>query len=573
MNEQNYQIDLLTAMNKKLSESEQIYRMICETSSSAFLFYSFANKHFQVVGNWDSYFEIDMNSILDTDKLPEFVEEDVRERFYEVLHAEESSLNIDFCECKILDKKKWIRCETTCSYDDEMKPVCKIIRFTDITSDHVKNENLEYMAFYDMLTGQYNRNYFISKLNEWIIEAQKANCKIAVMYMDIDEFRKINDGLGMLVGDELVQIFGQFLNSLSDEKIMTSHINGDVYCIAIYDPCGVRSVDMIYRRIREYLEKPIVTSMHQEIPITVTVGVAEYPEASQSSVELLNNAEIMMYKAKYNGKNCIQYFDAPVMNDFMHVLKVEKYMKNAINENRYSIYYQPQFDAIKKRLRGAEALIRLRDEQGKLVPPSEFIPIAEKNGSIVEIGSWVLEEAVKTYAQWQRKYGVSFVMSINISALEYKKPDFVDRVMGVLKRYGVEPDCVELEITETVLIDDFNEIVHKMQILRDYGIRVSLDDFGTGYSSLSYLKDLPINTLKIDKSFLDTVMNDSSTRIITESIVQMVKKLGFETVAEGVETEEQFEYMREINCDNIQGFLLGKPLPTEQFEQLLISEM
>lgn len=231
--------------------------------------------------------------------------------------------------------------------------------------------------------------------------------------------------------------------------------------------------------------------------------------------------------------------------------------------------YQPQYYAGNRRLRGVEALIRWKDEDSRLISPATFIPVAEKNGSIITIGSWVVEESVKQYAAWRKQFGFPFIMSINISALQYKRGDFVDSLVEVLKRYQVSPSEIELEITESVLIDDFRAVSERLKVLRGYGIRISLDDFGTGFSSLSYLKKLPIDTLKIDKSFIDTVMTDSATRVITESIINMVKSLGFESIAEGVEEAQQYEYLHAIGCDVIQGYLFSKPLSPQEFETVL----
>ena len=205
-----------------------------------------------------------------------------------------------------------------------------------------------------------------------------------------------------------------------------------------------------------------------------------------------------------------------------------------------------------------------------MISPAVFIPIAEKNGAIIPIGKWVIEESIRHYAEWKRKYRIPMVMSINISAIQYKRKDFVTKLLEILKKYEVKPNEIELEITESILIEDFAEVKDKLLLLRDYGLKISLDDFGTGFSSLSYLNGLPIDTLKIDKSFIDKVGKDESTRIITESIIAMVNKLGYESVAEGVETEDQFAYLKRIGCDIIQGYLLGKPMPADEIEQMLV---
>ena len=207
-----------------------------------------------------------------------------------------------------------------------------------------------------------------------------------------------------------------------------------------------------------------------------------------------------------------------------------------------------------------------------MISPAEFIPLAEKSGLIVSIGNWVLKKSISTFARWKEKYDCDMILSINISAIQYKRQDFVVKLLELLNEYHVSPGKIELEITESILIDDFEEITHKMHTLREYGIRVSMDDFGTGYSSLSYLKGLPIDTLKIDKSFVDTLATDEAAKTITEAMVGMVKKLGLETVAEGVETDDQLAFLKSIDCDNIQGFLLGKPMPEEDLEKVICEQ-
>jgi EAL domain-containing protein (putative c-di-GMP-specific phosphodiesterase class I) len=303
--------------------------------------------------------------------------------------------------------------------------------------------------------------------------------------------------------------------------------------------------------------------------ITVSVGVAEYPEAAANVLELINCAEIVMFRCKGMGKNTIQYFDTPILNDFLNNIEMENKLKEAVFRSNFQLYYQPQYYTGSKKLRGVEALIRWKDESRDMISPNIFIPIAEKNGCIIPIGSWVLEQSIKQFAQWRNQYGIPFVVSINISSVQFARENFVDALVTAVSMYKVKPSEVEIEITESVLIEDFDKVFEKLKILKDYGIRVSLDDFGTGFSSLSYLKKLPIDTLKIDKSFIDTVLADGATRIITESIINMVKSLGIESIAEGVEDDAQYNYLHAIGCDVIQGYLLGKPQPAEEIDSLL----
>lgn len=235
----------------------------------------------------------------------------------------------------------------------------------------------------------------------------------------------------------------------------------------------------------------------------------------------------------------------------------------------FRLVFQPQYECISSALRGVEALIRWNDSDGKPVSPSMFIPVAEKNGTIIPIGNWVLNESLRQLREWKKVSKEKFIMSVNISAIQFKKNNFVPDILKLLEKYCIDPSLLELEITENVLIDDFEQVVQKIRSLRDFGIRVSLDDFGTGFSSLSYLKGLPIDTLKIDRAFIENVLTDEHTKIITESILSMVRKLGFETIVEGVETGEQLEYLQSIKCDNIQGFYLGKPMAPDKITEIL----
>lgn len=573
MEELRYQVDLLHAVNQKLGNDERMYRLICDTSESAFIYQNLETDTIRTLGNWDFYFNFEIKESKEFALLFEAVEENYLVALRELLCLEKTGMRKKSAVLKLRDGKTWLECEVSIVYDKRGNAADKVFRFKNITKMKNQNDELTYMAYYDVLTGLYNRNYFVRLLGDFVRRAEAAHEVVAVMFVDIDDFRKINDGMGIIVGDEIVQQFGQFLSELKSEQVVVSHFNADIYCIAIYEPWGARSVEAIYSAINDRLQSPFYLSTGQELTITVSVGVAEYPEAAQATLDLINCAEIVMFKAKTMGHGLIRYFDAPILHDFLQSVKMEHKLKEAIFNQNFLLHFQPQYMISDKKLRGVETLIRWRDYDGKMINPMTFIPIAEKNGTIVPIGMWVMEESIRTFAMWRKKYHYPMVLSINISAIQYAREDFIDSVMDTITRYDVEPTEVELEITESVLINDFKEITEKLYLLRDQGVRISLDDFGTGFSSLSYLKGLPIDTLKIDKSFIDTVLTDENTRIITESIVYMVKKLGFETVAEGVETEAQMDYLQSIGCDCIQGYLLGRPVPPEEIEKILLQRV
>lgn len=571
MEELRYQVDLLSALNQKLTSEEKMLRLICETSSSAFLYVNFEENIVKTLANWDYFFPgVEIKDTKDIAKLYAEVEDKYVLPLRELLFLEKTELQSDSGIIKLKDGKTWVECEVSIIYNEGNFPTDKIVRFKNVSKFQNQNDELTYMAYYDVLTGLYNRNYFVRLLADFVRKAEEKNIIVSVMFVDIDDFRKINDGLGIIVGDEVVQQFGQFLSEFKSDYVVVSHFNADIYCIAIYDPCGNRSVEYIYESIQERISSPFLLSTGQEIGISVSVGVAEYPEAAKSTLELINCAEIVMFRAKGLGKNAIQYFNAPILNDFLQNVSIENKLKEAVFCQNFTLNFQPQYHIEGKKLRGVEALIRWKDSDGKMISPAVFIPIAEKNGTIVPIGCWVIEESIKNYAAWKKKYSVDMILSLNISAIQYKRHEFIDNLMSIIRKYDVNPNDIELEITESVLIDNFIEMTEKLHVLREYGLKISLDDFGTGYSSLSYLKGLPIDTLKIDKSFVDTMLTDKNARIIMDSIVYMVKKLGFETIAEGVETQEQFDYLKSIECDCIQGYLLGKPLPGDELEKLLM---
>lgn len=554
---------------KELSNDEKMFQMIYDMSDSAFLYYNFGEKTVKTVGSWNKFFDTGLRTSEELKKIGHCVEEEYAPQFEEFLFPEKKGIRKGDMTVRLRDGKTWLECEAVVIYDKKGRPKDKVLRFEDITKFKRQHEELIYLAYYDMLTGLYNRNYFVQLLGKFLRKAEKEEKKVGVMFVDIDDFHRINDGLGIVVGDEVVQQYGQYLSSFGGKDVIVSHFNSDIYCLAIYDSHGTEEVEQIYRAMGKRLEKPFILSGGQEIFITAGIGVASYPEAAKNALELINCAEIVMLKGKARGKGSIQYFDTAILKDFLQDIDIENKLKDAVFHQNFTIAFQPQYQANNKKLRGVEALIRWKDKEGNMISPSVFIPIAEKNGTIISIGSWVMEESVRIFSGWKKKYQASLILALNISAIQYKRRDFVDSLMQVLEKYEVSPSEVELEITESILIDDLEEVKNKLLALKEYGFKISLDDFGTGYSSLSYLKGLPIDTLKIDKSFIDTVISDNNTKIITESIIYMVKRLGYETVAEGVETKEQFEYLKSIECDSIQGYFLGRLMPPDQVEMLL----
>lgn len=560
---------LLESENRRLRRDEKMFRLLCETSNSAFIYYNYREDRVRTIANWDYFFDFSIANIKDFSRLYDKVEEKYAILLREGLFIENHNRDRESFEIELKEKNLCVEVEVNIVYDADRKPTDKIIRFKDVTKINAQKDELTYMAYYDILTGLYNRNCFVRILGELLRKATRERRTVAVMFVDFDDFRRVNDGMGIIAGDEVIQLFGQYLSGLMSDQVVISHFSTDIYCIAIYDPCGARSVETIYQVIRERLKTPFRLTDGQEVTMTVSVGVSEYPEAASGTLELINCAEIVMFKAKSKGKDAIQYFDGAILEDFLQTVNIQTMLREVVFEQNFTMNYQPQYYAEDKRLRGVEALIRWKDDEGDSISPAVFIPIAEKNGTIVPIGNWVIEKSVQTYAHWRDTYHYPMLLSLNVSAVQCKQKDFIESLLQIIQKYDVSPEEIELEITETILIEDFGYISGRLARLRETGVKISLDDFGTGFSSLSYLKGLPIDTLKIDKSFVDTMLTDNNTKIIIESIIYMVKRLGYETIAEGVETEEQFAYLKDLSCDIIQGYYLGRPMPDEGIEELL----
>lgn len=565
-----YQVDLLKTLNEKLNTSDKINKKFLELSDNAYFYYSFSDDYFESFGNWEEIIGVNIKKLIDTELIIDAVAEEETAAARDLLYGENTKCQYDTKEFKLRENKFYVEGSVLITYDDNNEPLEKYVCVKDITQFKVQNEELAYMAYYDSLTGLYNRNYFVKELQEMVIRADQESATVTVAMLDIDDFKKVNDSIGLILGDELIQDVGMFLSDFQAKDTLVGRFGADVFIIAIYDPKGKNTFDEIYRQIKARFKRPFVLSNKDEISVSMSVGVAEYPDAGDSGFVVIKNAEICMFRAKEKSRGSVYYFDQELLDDFIATVSLEQNLKEAIAEENFMLFYQPQYDSRTKELRGAEALIRWKGKDGAFISPAKFIPAAEKSGGIISIGSWVLREALSSLARWQKELGFNGIVSVNFSALQFKRDDFAEYVISLLKEYDVKPENFEIEITESIFIEDIKSVKEKMEKLRKFGIKISLDDFGTGFSSLSYLKDLPIDTLKIDKSFTDTLLSDDSTGIITENLINMVKQLGLETIAEGVETEEQFDYLKDIDCDMIQGFLLGKPMPKENFESLLV---
>ena len=430
-----------------------------------------------------------------------------------------------------------------------------VVNIENITKEREHSKKLLDTAYIDILTGLYNRNKFLDDIADLTAQAQFNGTKLGLLLIDIDNMKIINDYNGHTAGDEVLKKSAEILRRFSKNIIKAYRFGGDEFLLAIKNCSSMDSITNVCDTVFE--------SFNSE-QIKFSGGIAVYPDDSEEPEDLLRFTDIAMRRAKKDGKNRITNFKPEMQRVFIQKLNMQAKMSAALLNSDFYLVYQPQFDIKTGDLRGFEALMRWHDKELGDIGPAIFIPLAEETGMILEIGDWVLNAAFCTLKNWQQKYSFKGIMSINISPMQLKQPNFIENIRNLLIKYNLNPDTVEIEITEGIMIENMNEAIEELNSLKNIGLRISLDDFGTGYSSLSYLQVLPLNTLKIDKSFITGITEKNGIQAnITNSIITMVTKMGLQTIAEGVEKNEQLQILKEFNCHIVQGFLRGKPMPEQ----------
>jgi len=438
----------------------------------------------------------------------------------------------------------------------------------NITEARKSEKIISRMAYYDDLTNLPNRVFFFNKLETQIDMAIKTSTKLVILFIDLDNFKRVNDSLGHEFGNELLKEASRRLKLCMRECDTISRLSGDEFSVLIQDVTNENEILPIIDSILNVFNEAFQIE-NNSINMTSSIGASVFPDDGNLPEELIRSADIAMYKAKELGKNRYQFFDIHMKNELIRKLNIEVMLRKAIIEEEFILYYQPQFDAKTKRFRGLEALIRWNNPELGFMNPLEFISIAEETGLISSIGDWVLNTACSFCKSINDRYKINAIMAVNISPIQLKLADFYSSVIEAVTKSGINPSNLELEVTENIFIDNLEFALKILNALKNYKVRISLDDFGTGYSSLSYLKKLPIDLLKIDKSFIDEINLTNPKNDFIESIISLIHKLDIEALAEGVEDKFQFEYLVSAGIDNIQGFYLGKPLPASEVENAL----
>lgn len=429
-------------------------------------------------------------------------------------------------------------------------------------------QSMRHMAHHDALTGLPNRALFRDRLTHAMAQADRYHQKLAVLFLDLDRFKAINDTLGHNAGDQLLKIAAERLRSCVRDCDTVARLGGDEFTVIVDDIIEVQDAAVVAQKILDTLSQPFNLHGH-EVFISVSVGITLYPNDDESADNLLRNADSAMYRAKEYGRNNYQFYVADMNVKARARLMLESSLRRALDRGEFALYYQPRVDLFSGRVIGAEALLRWRHPEMGLVPPTEFIPILEETGMIIPVGDWVLRQASRQNHIWQEMGLPPIRMAVNLSARQFIQKDLAESVLRVLEGAGLLPEYLELEITEDLLIEHNQTNIITLAKLRSHGIHISIDDFGTGYSSLSYLKRLPIDTLKIDQSFVRDIVTDPDNKAIVSAIIAMASSLHLNVLAEGVETDEQLAFLRAQGCNEIQGFSFSHPLAAEDFEQLL----
>jgi diguanylate cyclase (GGDEF)-like protein/PAS domain S-box-containing protein len=479
--------------------------------------------------------------------------------------------------CHISDEVLWRKDGTPMQVEYHSTPILKnggvagaVVTFSDISARREAEAQLERQAFYDGLTELPNRRLLMDRLEQAMVRSQRHDHMGALLFLDLDQFKVINDSLGHSVGDALLKQVARRLHATVRREDTAARMGGDEFVVLLPELSDDPEVTANFAReiadkVRQTISEPYHFEGHT-LHVTPSIGIALFPLGCECADDILKQADAAMYRAKELGRNGVQFFLPSMQLLAEERLTLQNDLRYALSRSEFALHYQPQYDDA-GRITGAESLLRWQHPQRGMVSPADFIPLAEENGLILPIGEWVLHTACEFLQRCTASRSGVYLpcLAVNVSPRQFRQNGFVEQVRSILQRTGVEPARLELELTEGMLVDDVADTVEKMQALKALGVRFSIDDFGTGYSSLAYLKNLPLNKLKVDQSFIRDVPANEGGAAIVETIIAMTRHLGLEVIAEGVETEAQCEFLRQKGCRHYQGYHFSRPLPEAEF--------
>jgi diguanylate cyclase (GGDEF)-like protein len=500
------------------------------------------------------------------------IEESDLKKLYKVSLKKDKNSHINFKLSTLSGTIKFVECYF-------IKREKKIIGYLIDTTQKMKfQDRIEYLTNYDSLTGLENREKIKSKIDQELKSNLSDNFKSAILYLDLNRFKNINDSLGHLIGDKLLQHVSHRLKSCIKEEDSVARIGDDEFVILLSKlnrKTLYSHIEIIAKRVYGILKRPFLIDGNL-LHITASIGVAILDDDGKHSNEILKNADTAMNLAKKDQDHYLRYYKKNMQKENISNLEIENDLNIALKENEFELYYQPQVDVKSDLIIGAEALIRWHHPKKGMISPFKFIPVAEETGLIVAIGEWVLKEACRRIKELQDDPNTPErfkKISVNISSKQFRLPSFTTDVKTIIDETKIDPSFLELEVTEGALISNLDSAIEKMLILKELGIKFSIDDFGTGYSSLTYLKKLPVDIIKIDKSFISNMHADSNDKVLTQTIIQMSQNLRLGLIAEGVEKIEHLNFLEEKGCQSYQGYFFCKPIPFDKFKELLLGKV
>jgi len=462
----------------------------------------------------------------------------------------------------------WLTISTVETSNEKLEDKAEFVFvFQDISERKEAEIKLKKLAYFDVLTGQANRQYFENELENSIQLAKRKSQKVGLIYIDLDNFKHINDGLGHSAGDQVLVESARRLKLRIRESDFLSRVGGDEFTIMVRSMVDTQQIASLARDLIEVVSQPITINGRQ-FNIGASLGIAIFPDDATSSPELIKNADIAMYNAKDLGKDQFSFFSKDLNAKVEHYFELRNKIDSAIKNNEFTLYFQPKVELLTTKIVAAEALIRWINAEGEVIPPNEFIPVAEETRQIILIGRWVIEAAVGQLVEWKNTQYDHLSLSINLSPVQLYDENLIDFLTQILHESGINPEQLEIEITESAIIRDADSAIKILNQVKQLGVKLSLDDFGTGYSSLSYLQLLPVDTLKIDRSFIAGARLGNISGEILNTIIQLAEVLSIDVVAEGIEDEQHLQLLKSQNCRLGQGYYFSPPLPVEQFEKL-----
>ncbi|ARN75801.1 EAL domain-containing protein [Oceanicoccus sagamiensis] len=564
----NLMLDVIEREDADLRESEEKFRLISASSKVGIFQLDTQGNIVYANDELSQITGLSNNTIIEQNWLSVIHDDDrsVIENSWQSMLSNNQAININ---CRLQNGSiKWISGHVGLLTSNDAQVLGYLGTINDITEIKNAQVQLEQMAFYDTLTGLANRRLFRNRLEHVISNLKREGNSLGLILLDLDNFKNINDSLGHDSGDALLTLIAERLQECVRASDTVARLGGDEFAIILPGISSSLAASHVAEKIIDTLKRPIALN-ETEIRITASAGISMAPEDSNSAEELIKNADLALYRAKDQGRDNYQFFTSEMNTQLINHLQLIQDLRKALEAREFHLVYQPQIDIKQGQLIGFEALIRWQNSERGFVSPMDFIPAAEETGLIIPLGRWVISEACRQLRHMcdNGLVGDNVVMTVNLSVLQFQDDELISFIQSNLKEYQLKPGQFEIELTETVLMENLDDALIKLEALKALGILISIDDFGTGYSSLGYLKRLPVNIVKVDRSFVMDIPQDKDDMAITAAVIAMAHKLNYQVVAEGVETEEQLQFLESCQCDYGQGYYFSRPLPASDLEE------